>query len=283
MDRGQGHRHKTTSGGPVSGRLQGRRAIVVGGGQTPGATTGNGRAVVLSFAREGAQVLVVDRDLDSAEESAELVRKEGGTATAHRADITVEDECAGILDAALAVLGHVDVLHNNVGVVPAGRTEDLGAQTWRQGFEVNLTSMWLTCKAVLPHMRQRRSGAIVNISSMAGLLAGGEAIAYTTSKAAVHAMTRSLALEYAPHGIRVNCIAPGMMDTPMGVDAPARAEGSSREDVAAKRAALVPMGHQGTCWDVANAALFLASQEAAFITGTVLAVDGGFTLTSRMS
>jgi NAD(P)-dependent dehydrogenase (short-subunit alcohol dehydrogenase family) len=267
----------------VTGRLQGKRAIVVGGGQTPGATTGNGRATALTFAREGAQVLVVDRDLDSAEESVELIRKEGGTATAHRADITVEDDCAGTLDAALAALGHVDVLHNNVGVVPAGRTENLDAQTWRQGFEVNLTGMWLTCKAVLPHMRKRGSGAVVNISSTAGLLAGGEAIAYTTSEAAVHAMTRSLALEYAPRGVRVNCVGPGMMDTPMGVDAPARAEGIAREDVAGKRAAMVPMGHQGTSWDVANAALFLASQEAAFITGTVLAVDGGFTLTSRMS
>lgn len=264
-------------------RLEGKRAIVVGGGQTPGAATGNGRAAALTFAREGAQVLIVDRDLDSAEQSAELVRKEGGDATAHRADITVDDECMGILDAALAALGHVDVLHNNVGVVPVGRTEDLDPQEWRQGFEINLTGMWLTSKAVLPHMRERGSGAVVNISSMAGLLAGGEAIAYTTSKAAVHAMTRSLALEYAPHGVRVNCVAPGMMDTPMGVDAPARAGGISRENVAAKRVAMVPMGHQGTCWDVANAALFLASQEAAFVTGTVLAVDGGFTLTSRIS
>lgn len=262
----------------MSGRLDTKTAVVVGGGQTPGATTGNGRAVALTFAREGARVLVVDRDLASAEETAELVRKEGGTATAHRADITVEDDCAGILDAALTELGHVDILHNNVGIVPFGRTEDLPVERWRHGFEVNLTGMWLTCKAVLPHMRERGSGAIVNISSMAGLLAGGETIAYTTSKAAVHAMTRSLALEYAPHGVRVNCVAPGMMDTPMGVDATARAGGVERAEVAARRAAMVPMGHQGTSWDVANAALFLASAESAFVTGTVLAVDGGFTL-----
>jgi NAD(P)-dependent dehydrogenase (short-subunit alcohol dehydrogenase family) len=262
----------------MMGRLEGKTAVIVGGGQTPGATTGNGRAVALLFAREGARILVVDRDLDSAGQTAELVRQEGGTATAHRADITVESDCAAILDAALQSMGYIDILHNNVGIVPAGRTEDLPAGSWRHGFEVNLTGMWMTCKYVLPHMRERGRGAIVNISSMAGLLAGGEAIAYTTSKAAVHSMTRSLALEYAPHGVRVNCVAPGMMDTPMGVDTVARAGGVDRAEVAARRAAMVPMGHQGTSWDVANAALFLASDEAAFITGAILAVDGGFTL-----
>ncbi|MFC6063769.1 SDR family NAD(P)-dependent oxidoreductase [Streptomyces ochraceiscleroticus] len=159
---------------------------MVGGGQTPGATMGNGRAVALTFAREGARVLVVDRDADSAEETAKPVCDAGGTVTAHRA--------------------------------------------------------------------------------------------YTTSKAAVHAMTRSLALEYAPHGVRVNAVAPGMMDTPMGVDANARAGGVDRAVIAAKRAAMVPMGHQGTSQDVADAALFLAPDESAFITGTVLPVDGGFTL-----
>ncbi|WP_250304714.1 SDR family oxidoreductase [Streptomyces sp. NBC_01267] len=247
-------------------RLYDRTAVVVGGGQTPGLTTGNGRAVALAFAREGARVLVVDRDLESAEETAALVRKAGGSAVAHRADITVEEDCAAILTAALDSLGHVDILHNNVGVVPFGRTEILPVEEWRRGFEVNLTGMWLTCKHVLPHMRERGSGAVVNISSMAGLLAGGDAIAYSTSKAAVHSMTRSLALEYAPHGVRVNAVAPGMMDTPMGVDAVARASGVDRADVAAGRAAMVPMGHQGTSEDVANAALFLASDESAFIT-----------------
>lgn len=259
-------------------RLAGRTAVVVGGGQTPGATVGNGRATALTFAREGARLLVVDRDLDSAEETAELVRKERGQAFAHRADISVEDDCRSIPEAALAALGHIDILHNNVGVVPAGSTERLPVERWRQGFEVNLTGMWLTCKYVLPHMRERGSGAVVNISSMAGLLAGDAAIAYSTSKAAVNAMTRSLALEYAPYGVRVNCVCPGMMDTPMGVDAVARATGAERDQIAAQRAAMVPMGRQGTSWDVANAALFLAGEESAFITGVVLTVDGGFTL-----
>nr|WP_239074148.1 SDR family NAD(P)-dependent oxidoreductase [Streptomyces sp. SID10853] len=262
--------------------MQGRTAVVVGGGQTRGSTMGNGRAAALTYAREGARVLVVDRDEKSAEETAVLVRERGGTATAHHADITVEEDCAGLADAALGMLGHIDVLHNNVGIVPSGRTEDLAPADWRHGFEVNLTGMWMTCKYVLPHMRARGRGAVVNISSMAGLLAGGEAIAYSTSKSAVHAMTRSLALEYAPHGVRVNAVAPGMMDTPMGVDSVARSSGARREEVAARRASLVPMGHQGTGQDVADAALFLASDESAFITGVVLPVDGGFTLRTGM-
>jgi NAD(P)-dependent dehydrogenase (short-subunit alcohol dehydrogenase family) len=256
--------------------------VVVGGGQTPGATTGNGRAAALTYARAGARVLVVDRDEKSAQETAALVRERGGTARAHRADITLEEDCAALAEAALDAFGQIDVLHNNVGIVPSGRTEELPAADWRRGFEVNLTGMWLTCKYVLPHMRERGRGAVINISSMAGLLAGGEAIAYTTSKAAVHSMTRSLALEYAPHGVRINAVAPGMMDTPMGVDSVAHATGVRREDVAAQRAALVPMGHQGTSQDVADAALFLASDEAAFITGVVLPVDGGFTLKTGM-
>ncbi|MFG2894479.1 SDR family NAD(P)-dependent oxidoreductase [Streptomyces sp. NPDC048248] len=259
-------------------RLQGRTAVVVGGGQTPGAAMGNGRAAALTYARAGARVLVVDRDEKSAEETVLLVREIGGTATAHRADITIEEDCAALAQTALEIFGQIDVLHNNVGIVASGRTEDLSSANWRRGFEVNLTGMWMTCKYVLPHMRARGRGAIVNISSMAGLLAGGETIAYTTSKSAVHAMTRSLALEYAPHGVRVNAVAPGMMDTPMGVDSVARSTGARRDDVAAQRASLVPMGHQGTGQDVADAALFLASDESAFITGVVLPVDGGFTL-----
>ncbi|MFJ8019459.1 SDR family NAD(P)-dependent oxidoreductase [Streptomyces sp. NPDC096311] len=262
----------------TTGRLAEKTAVIIGGGQTPGATMGNGRAVALTFAHEGAHVLVVDRDLDSAEETAELIRKDGGRAAAHRADITVEGDCAAVPDTAVAVLGHVDILHNNVGIVPGGRTEDLSGDLWRQGFEINLTGMWMTCKYMLPHMRERGTGAIINISSLAGLLPGGGAIAYSTSKAAVNAMTRSLALEYAPHGVRVNCVAPGIVDTPMGVDNVARATGASRDEVAAQRAAMIPMGHQGTSWDVANAALFLASDEAAFVTGVVLPVDGGSSL-----
>ncbi|MDH6523083.1 NAD(P)-dependent dehydrogenase (short-subunit alcohol dehydrogenase family) [Streptomyces sp. SAI-135] len=266
----------------MTARLQDKTVVLVGGGQTPGTTMGNGRCAALTYAKEGAHVLVVDQDEKSAEETVALIRDSGGRAVAHRADITAEEDCASIAETALRVFGHIDVLHNNVGIVPRGRTEDLSPTDWRNGFEINLTGMWMTCKYVLPHMRARGHGAVINISSMAGLLAGGEAIAYTTSKSAVHAMTRSLALEYAPYGVRVNAIAPGMMDTPMGVDSVARSTGARREDIADQRAKLVPMGHQGTAQDVADAALFLASDESAFITGVILPVDGGFTLRARM-
>ncbi len=265
----------------MDGKLAGRVAIVVGGGQTHGEATGNGRAACLTYAREGARVLVVDRDRTAAEETAKLVHDEGWQAHAHRADITSEEDCRGIPEAALAAFGRIDILHNNVGIVPGGATDQLTAEQWRAGMDVNLTGMWLTCKYVLPHLRTQGSGAVINISSLAGLLAVGEAIAYSTSKAAVNSMTRSLALEYAPYGVRVNCVAPGMIATPMGVnqtDLIAKAMDGSREKAAALRVAMVPLGHEGTSWDVANAALFLASDDASFITGVVLPVDGGSVL-----
>lgn len=256
-------------GETVTGKLAGQVAIVVGGGQSSGEATGNGRAACLTYAREGARVLVVDRDLASAEQTAKLVHGEGGRARAHRADITSEADCRGIPDAALAAFGRIDILHNNVGIVPGGPTESLPTEQWRTGMAVNLTGMWLTCKYVLPHLREQGSGVVINISSLAGFFAAGPAIAYATSKAAVNAMTRSLALEYAPHGVRINGVAPGIVDTPMG---------ARTITDPATRAAMVPMGHQGTGWDVANAALFLASDDAAFITGVLLPVDGGSSL-----
>lgn len=262
----------------MMGDLARRVAVVVGGGQTSGETVGNGRAACLVYAGAGARVLVVDRDVTVAERTVALVRESGGVADSHQADITSEADCRGIAEAASAAFGAIDILHNNVGIVPAGATEELTHDGWRAALDVNLTGMWLTCKHVLPGMRARERGVIVNISSMAGLSPGGGAIAYSTSKAGVNSMTKSLALEYAPYGVRVNAIAPGMIDTPMGVDRVARSNGSSRASIAASRAARVPMRRQGTAWDVARAALFLASDDAAFITGVVLPVDGGSTI-----
>jgi NAD(P)-dependent dehydrogenase (short-subunit alcohol dehydrogenase family) len=266
----------------VSGRLVDRVAVVVGGGQAAGETTGNGRAACLAYAQEGATVLVVDRDADAAEQTAELVRGQGGRAQSHCADVTSEDDCRSIPDRAMSQFGRLDVLHNNVGILLGAGTEALSVERWRFGFEVNLTGMWLTCKYVLPHMREQRSGAVINISSMAGLIAADEDIAYTTSKAAVNSLTRSLALAYAPYGVRVNALALGMIDTPMGVDQNARRSGVSRHQLAAQRAASIPMRRQGTSSDVASACVFLACDEAAYITGVVLPVDGGSTLRFTM-
>ena len=262
----------------MTGKLDGRVAVVVGGGQTAGQTVGNGRAAALTYAREGAAVLVVDRELGSADETAALVRDEGFKAEAHQADITRDEDCRGIAEAAIASWGRIDVLHNNVGIVLPGRTEDLSEQDWRRGFDVNLTGMWSTCRYVLPHMREQGSGSVVNITSLASFAAGPSAIVYTTSKSAVNSMTRSLALDYAPHGVRVNAIAPGMVDTPMGVDSVAQASGTPRDEVAEGRAAMVPLKYPATGWDIAKAALFLVGDDAAFITGTVLPVDGGSAL-----
>jgi NAD(P)-dependent dehydrogenase (short-subunit alcohol dehydrogenase family) len=258
------------------GRLAGKTAVVVGAGQTPGPTTGNGRATALRFAHEGAHVLVVDRDAESAEETKAAIEDEGGHADVLVVDISAPGAAMTISASAVEILGRIDVLHNNVGIgfgdaTPTRLVED----DWDRILDVNLKSMWLTCKHVVPVMRAQRGGAIVCVSSIAAVAAAGNLTAYKISKAGVNALVQSLATTNARHGIRVNGIMPGLIDTPMGVDQAAEARGVAREELAASRSKMVPLGHQGTAWDVANAALFLASDEAAFITGVVLAVDGG--------
>lgn len=228
------------------------------------------------FARHGARVLVVDRDLGAAEETCSQITDEGGDATPHRADITVEAEAKSIAAAGMAVLGRIDILHNNVGIGagdgPPDAVDEIG---WDRIFDVNLKGMVLTTKHVLPVMRQQGGGAIVNISSVAAL-ASAPITAYKASKAAVNAYTQTLAVAYAGDGIRANAIMPGLIDTPMGVDGWANALGVEADRVRAARDRMVPLrGGQGSAWDVANAALFLASDEARFITGVILAVDGG--------
>jgi NAD(P)-dependent dehydrogenase (short-subunit alcohol dehydrogenase family) len=259
-------------------RLANKTAIVVGAGQTEGTTIGNGRATALLFAREGARVLLVDRDRDSVEETRDLIEHEtSGVASTFVADIVDEDECRAIVAHAREQFGgRIDVLHNNVGIGngDAGPTS-LDAHAWDRIMDTNLKAMWLTCKHVVPAMREQQGGAIVNISSIAAVAGVGNLSAYKISKAGVNALTQALAVTNARFGIRVNGIMPGLMDTPMAVDAIARARNVSRETVADARARTVPLGHQGTAWDVAHAALFLASDDAAFITGVVLPVDGG--------
>ena len=257
-------------------RLQGKVAIVVGAGQTPGETIGNGRATAIRFAQEGARVLVVDRLLDSARETVEMIRHDGGQALAWAADITDPASCAGLAPAALDAYGALHILHNNVGIgggdAPATRvTEDV----WDQIFEVNLKAMWRTCKAVVPTLREQGGGSIVNISSIASICSTNTA-AYQISKAGVNTLTQHLAMGGARHGIRANAILPGLMDTPMAIEGISAARGVSREQLRAERNRSVPFGqHMGSAWDVANAALFLASDEARFVTGVLLPVDGG--------
>ena len=259
-------------------RLDGRVAILVGGGQTPGQTIGNGRAAAITYARAGARVLVVDRSIKAAEETVDEIFGEGGEAIAFEADVTQEDDIRAMIGAATSTWGQLDILHNNVGVSVAGgdaEISEIGSDAFDSIMAINLRSMVLACKHVLPVMREQQSGNIINISSTAAHETYPW-VTYKASKAGMKAVTEQVALQNAPHGIRVNCIQPGLMNTPMAVDARMDAWNMSREDVVAMRDAKVPLGgRMGTAWDVANAALFLVSDEARFITGVTLMVDGG--------
>lgn len=257
-------------------RLQDRVAIIVGAGQTAGATIGNGRATAITFAREGALLVLADRDADTLAETAELARAEGVEVRTVVADVASDDGPARIVAAAVEAFGRVDVLHNNVGIGTGdGPPHRLTDEAYDRIMDVNLRAMWRTCRAAVPALRASGRGAIVNISSLAAIAAAGNLTAYKLSKAGVNALTQNLATTNAKHGLRVNAVLPGFIDTPMAVDAAARTLGTDRAEVAEARARAVPLGRQGTAWDVANAALFLASDEAAFITGVLLPVDGG--------
>lgn len=259
-------------------RLKDKVAIVVGAGQTPGETIGNGRATALLFAREGAKVWAADRDLASAEETVALIEKEGGTAAAAACDITDEAAVEKMVAGCVEKWGRIDVLHNNVGLSLAGGDtviEDITPEAFDKVTAINLRGMVITCKHVLPVMKKQQSGVIISISSLAAI-ESYPYVTYKTSKAGVIAMTEQIAYMYAGDGIRANVILPGLMNTPMAIEARVASSGKSREQVIAERDARVPLGRRmGTAWDVAHAALFLASDEAGFITGVSLPVDGG--------
>jgi NAD(P)-dependent dehydrogenase (short-subunit alcohol dehydrogenase family) len=259
-------------------RLAGKIAIVVGAGQSPGEGIGNGRATVLRFAQEGAKVLAVDRSLAAAEATVALARQAGGECVAFQADVTKEATLAAAVAAARDRWGRVDILHNNVGVSIAGGDAsplEITEEAFDRIAAINLRGTIMACKHALPIMREQRAGAIVNISSVAAW-ENYPYVAYKATKAGMIAFTQQIAIQNAEFGVRANVILPGLMDTPMAVDTRARATGKSRAEVAAARDARVPLRHRmGTAWDVANAALFLASDEANFITGVALPVDGG--------
>jgi NAD(P)-dependent dehydrogenase (short-subunit alcohol dehydrogenase family) len=255
------------------GRLDGKVAIIVGAGQTAGETVGNGRATAITFAREGATLVLVDRDEAGLAETASLI---DGEPTIVIADIVTDDAPDRIVAAALDAHGRIDLLHNNVGIgMGDGPPHHLSDEAFDRIMDVNLRALWRTCRAAVPELRRGGNGAIVNVSSLASIAAAGNLTAYKVSKAGVNALTQNLAITNAKHGVRANAILPGFIDTPMAVDAGARFADIDRAELAALRAGFVPMGHQGTAWDVANAALFLASDESAFITGVLLPVDGG--------
>jgi NAD(P)-dependent dehydrogenase (short-subunit alcohol dehydrogenase family) len=259
-------------------RLKDRIAIVVGAGQSPGEGMGNGRATALTFAREGARVLCVDHHLDSAQETVDMIGAKGGIAAAFKADVTKNAELKAMVEDANTRWGRIDILHNNVGVSLSGgdaELPDFTEEALERCVAINLKSCIFAAKHVIPIMRRQQSGAIINISSMAAITTYPY-VAYKATKAAMIAFTEQLAYQNAEYGIRANVILPGLMNTPMAVDTRAREFKKSRAEVEAERDAKVPLRKKmGTGWDVANAALFLASDEANFITGVTLPVDGG--------
>jgi NAD(P)-dependent dehydrogenase (short-subunit alcohol dehydrogenase family) len=257
-------------------RLKDKVAIVVGAGQTPGDGIGNGRATSILFAREGATVLLVDRNLVSAQETEKMIQAEGGSCSVLRADVLVEADCRGIAETCMERYQRIDVLQNVVGAGTGDRgPTSLTEEAWDFLMDINLKSVFFTCKYVLPHMRERRSGSIVNVSSGAAVGSVGY-VGYKVSMAGTNAFTHSIAMSNASFGVRANVVMPGLLDTPMAMEAHSAARGVDKATLRQQRDALVPLNNkQGTAWDTAYASLFLASDEAKFITGIVLPVDGG--------
>ena len=259
-------------------RLKGKVAMVVGAGSI-GPGWGNGKATAVTFAREGAAVFCVDRNPAAAEETAKIITSEGGKAATFAADVSKATEVEAMVGACRKVYGRIDVLHNNVGIAEMGSVVEVTEAEWDRVFAVNLKSVYLAMKHVIPVMIGQGGGSIINISSIASIRhVGISYVSYGTSKAAMNQMTRTTAVEFAPKHIRVNAILPGLMKTPMVEHSAGLAQSYAKGDVEAMwraRDAQVPMGHMGDAWDVANAALFLASDESRYITGIELVVDGG--------
>ena len=261
----------------MGNRLKEKVAIVVGAGTQPGETIGNGRATSILFAREGAKVMLVDKHLDHAEETKSMIDKEGGESFTFKADIVNEDDCRRIIEKCVEVYDRIDVLVNNVGIGEGDISlTKLSEETWDKIFNANLKGMFFTCKYVLPVMVKQGSGSIINISSVASVCAPVPFPTYKISKSGVNALTQQIAMLYARRGIRANAVMPGLLNTPIAIEGFVRATGSSRKDVIKFRNKLVPLkGGMGDAWDAAYAVLFLASDEAKFITGVILPVDGG--------
>ena len=255
------------------GSLAGRVALVFGAGSS-GPGWGNGKATAVTFARAGATVIAIDIQADAAEETRALIAAEGGHAEARVCDVTRSVQVQALVDDVAARHGRIDVLHSNVGITVMGGVLEESEESFKRVLDINLTSAFLTCKHVLPHMLARGKGAIVNVSSLASIRYSYPYVSYQASKAGLNQLTQAVALQYAKQGIRANAILPGMIDTPL-IYRQIAGQYDSAEAMRAARNAKTPMGRQGTAWDIANAALFLASDAADYITGVCLPVDGG--------
>lgn len=251
--------------------IAGKVAIVTGGGAA-GDGIGNGRAAAILMAREGAKILVVDRDLPLAERTVEMIREAGGDAAAFAADVTQATACEALVKAALDRWGRVDILDNNVGIGSRGSVVEETQARWERVMQVNVSTMFLASKYAIPAMVETAGGgSVINVSSISALRPRG-LTAYSASKGAVIALSRAMAIDHAPDGVRVNCVAPGPVYTPMVY------ERGMSDQARANRAKASPLGIEGTGWDIGNAVLFLASERARYITGQTLVVDGGATI-----
>jgi len=265
------------------GRLDGKVALVTGAGSV-GPGWGNGKATAVLYAREGARVLAVDVKPEAAAETAAIVEGEGGTCVTFAADVTRSDQVKAAVEACLARFGRLDILHNNAGGSAPGDPVTMAEDVWEAQIALNLTSVFLTCKHAIPAMLEGGGGAIVNVSSIASLrYFGRDNIAYSAAKAGLHAFTQQLAVRYAAQRIRANTIIVGLMHTPLVAARLLGQYGNGDLDtMVVERNAMVPMGHMGDAWDVARAALFLASDEARYVTGAELLVDGGMSAACKI-
>ncbi len=255
-------------------RLAERIALVFGAGSV-GEGWGNGKAAAVAYSRAGAKVVAVDLNQAAAEETRDIILSEGGQCKAYAANATNSEQVRLVVAETLALHGRLDILHNNVGMAKMGSVTELSESDWDLALAVNLKSAFLACKHVLPAMQAQKSGCIINISSLAAIRYTGYPYpAYYAAKGGLNQLTVGLALEYAAAGIRVNAIMPGYIDTPL-IYKDISGQYASREEMIAARNALCPMGKMGSAWDIANAAVFLASDEARYITGVCLPVDGG--------
>lgn len=258
-------------------RMKDKIVIVTGAGSS-GPGWGNGKAAAALYAREGARVLAADYRLEAAQETQRVIEEEGGVCVAFRADVSKADDVKRMVEACVEAYGGVDVLHNNVGIVETGGPVETSEESWNRVIAVNQTSVFLTCKHVIPYMLARNGGSIVNIASIAAVRwIGFPYLAYSAAKAAMVAMTSNIAVQYAGDGIRVNCVLPGLMNTPLIREPLTKTYGGDTDAMISQRDKISPTGKMGDAWDTAYAALYLSSDEARYVNGTTLIVDGGLT------